>query len=91
MGIGGTSEILFTGKGGTFRGFVPPLPSLARPLGLLITTNYLGSPMLRSYRTYDLDPFLWPLYSTLSGGKPSAKAIYTFEDHASIMDGAMLR
>ncbi len=60
MGIGGTSEILFTGKGGTFRGFVPPLPSLARPLGLLITTNDLGSPMFRSYRTYDLDQFLWP-------------------------------
>jgi len=37
--------------------------------------------MLRSCRTYDLDQLLWPLYSTLSGGKPSAKAIYTFEDH----------
>jgi len=26
-----------------------------------------------------------PLYSTLPGGRPSAKAIYTFEDHASWM------
>src|SRR6266851_1437857 len=29
--------------------------------------------------------FFGPLYSTLPGGRPSAKAIYTFEDHASWM------